>query len=423
MEQIKSDVKTHKRIYSGDSELADGLTYLQHADMKCSNDNGRQTTSNRRKSRQGGARSSYVRTCISTRTTEADFTYLQDSRQVIITLTPPTITSSFNVIPQSPSQGNRVHQRRTTLNPPHPSIRLGPNDDLNRFVSSSTASGTTLTSGSVPSYVKHAGPAQIRTIAPSDLPALPERLGDMYFDRDLMKWVKGRAAAAAAEQSNSRGSEQSEDPFGDFESLQDDSRTEQPEYLSSPDTHNGLNAEAFLGMTMISEVEDEEEMELSNFSTDAPARVVQVLTDVELQEYEEETTDSESSNDDIHTATQAVINDIDFDSELEDSSCRNNLVGVADAGPSNIDREGHSSQRLTVVVTPTRGASATATPIIKSALKSNSATPTSALKNGTRTRFHTPKSNAHRRSVSFSDGKRDGPMRGPLCVIMGNLNF
>jgi len=32
--------------------------------------------------------------------------------------------------------------------------------------------------------------------------------------------------------------------------------------------------------------------------------------------YEDETTDSESTNDDIHTVTQAVINDIDFDSEF-----------------------------------------------------------------------------------------------------------
>jgi len=418
MEQIKTDVKTHKRIFSGDSEPPDGITNSQHANTKYRNgqEKSRQTTSHRRKlSKQGAPRSSLVSTCIATGSTEADFTYLQDPRQVIITLTPPTITSSSNIAPQSPSQENQVQQRQATLNPPpHPSIRLGANDDLNRFVSSSTTSGTTLTSGSVPSFVKHPGPAQIRTIAPSDLPTLPERFGDMYFDKDLMKWVKGKAAAA--EQSNSRGTEQSDDPFGDFESLRDDSRTE-PEYLSSPDTQDDLNAETFLGMTIISEGEDEEEMELSNFSTDVPPRA---LTDEELQEYEEETTDSESTNDDIHTATQAVINDMDFDSELEDSSCRNNLVlNEADAGPSNINHEAHSPQPLAVVASPAMranmGTSATATPIIKSVLKSNSVTPTSALKNGTRSRFHTPNNNVHRRSVSFSDGKRDGPMRGSVC--------
>jgi len=46
--------------------------------------------------------------------------------------------------------------------------------------------------------------------------------------------------------------------------------------------------------------------------------------------YEDETTDSESTNDGIHTVTQAVINDIDFDSEF-DSPSRNNL-GVAEVG-------------------------------------------------------------------------------------------
>lgn len=291
--------------------------------------------------------------------------------------------------------------------PPHPSIRLGANDDLTRFVSSSTASGSTLTTGSVPSFVKHAGPAQIRTIVPSDLPALPERFGDMYYDKALMKWVKGKAAET--EQSNPRGNEHSEDPFGDFESLRDDSRTEQPEYLSSPDTHEDVNAG--LGMTMLSEVEDEEEMELSSFSVDS-LRVVQAPTDAAaLQEYEEETTDSESTNDDIHTATQAFIND--FDSELEDSPRQSNLVLNVEAGPWGIvGTDGRSPQRFTVMTAHT----ATATPVIKSALKSNSATPTSALRNGGRSRFHTPNTNPHRRSVSFSDGKRDGPMRGLVCI-------
>jgi hypothetical protein len=294
--------------------------------------------------------------------------------------------------------------------PPHSSIGLGANDDLNRFVSSSTASGSTLTSGSVPSFVKHAGPAQIRTIAPSDLPALPERFGDMYYDKALMKWVKGKAAEA--EQSNSRGNELSEDPFGDFESLRDESRTEQPEYLSSPDTHDDLNAG--LGMAMHSEVEDEEEMELSNFSVDS-LRVVQAQIDAAaLQEYEEGTTDSESTNDDIHTATQAFIND--FDSELEDSPRQTNLVLNVEAGPWGVAGfEGRSPQRFTVMTAHT-GTGATATPVIKSALKSNSATPTSALRNGGRSRFQTPNTNAHRRSVSFSDGKRDGPMRGLVCI-------
>ncbi|KAF7365457.1 Sin component scaffold protein cdc11 [Mycena venus] len=50
-----------------------------------------------------------------------------------------------------------------------------------------------------------------------------------------------------------------------------------------------------------------------------------------------------------------------------------------------------------------------------SAMKSTSATPSSALKDPNRTRFRTPR-RTHRRSVSFSDGKRDGPIRGLSSV-------
>src|SRR6202042_3803068 len=63
--------------------------------------------------------------------------------------------------PQTQGQG----QQSGLLAPPiYPSnsVRLGANDDLNRFVSSSTAtSGTTLTAGSAGSFVKHAGPGHV----------------------------------------------------------------------------------------------------------------------------------------------------------------------------------------------------------------------------------------------------------------------
>ncbi|KAJ2966807.1 hypothetical protein NUW54_g13698 [Trametes sanguinea] len=48
-----------------------------------------------------------------------------------------------------------------------------------------------------------------------------------------------------------------------------------------------------------------------------------------------------------------------------------------------------------------------------SALKSASITPVSALKDPSRNRLYTPANGSgHRRSVSFSDGKHDGPIRG-----------
>ena len=250
----------------------------------------------------------------------------------------------------------------------------------------------------------------------------------MFFDRDMMKWVKS-SATVDPENFVSR-TDTSEDPFGDIESLRDESRSG-PEDLTNPDIKDDRGVRNIVEMTRIDErpeVEDEEEMELSNFSTDGSAHIVQIMTGVETDGYEDETTDSESTNDDIHTVTQAVINDVDFDSEFEDSPSRNNL-GVAEVGPLSVQAFGRTSpQRLVVAVTtlspaaaattPSRAkASATTTPVIKSALKSNSATPTSAMKNRNRSRFHTPNTNAHRRSVSFSDGKKDGPIQGDFLVL------
>ena len=55
----------------------------------------------------------------------------------------------------------------------------------------------------------------------------------------------------------------------------------------------------------------------------------------------------------------------------------------------------------------------TFTPVIRSALKSGSVTPISAMKPPHRGRLQTPAQKlTHRRSVSFSDGKREGPIVG-----------
>lgn len=63
MEQIKSDVKSHKRTFSGDSEPPDVTTISVHAD-KHGNSSQESTRSHRRKlSRQGVSRSSFVRQC------------------------------------------------------------------------------------------------------------------------------------------------------------------------------------------------------------------------------------------------------------------------------------------------------------------------------------------------------------------------
>ncbi|KAF9485890.1 L domain-like protein [Pholiota conissans] len=468
MEQIKGDVKRQKRIFSGESELSHATTQVEenaNISLSVGTKNGADGKENLRQLHRRSSSSSKLnssrsrpspRKALKRGTEEADLVHnlsrisIQEQRPIVnITLMPQT-----DVLP-APAPTAPIHdhvqqplQQLSSLAPPsYPStsIRLATNEDLNRFVSSSTASGTTLTAGSAPSFVKHPGPAHIRTIAPTDLPSLPDRFGDMLFDKVMMRWVKNTAKATSInqERSSSQVEEVSDDPFGDIESLRDDSRPADDE-----EEHHLRSGEAVGApeMSIIeeeqSEIEDEEEMELSNFSTDASAHIVNVMTGVDTDGYEDETTDSEDANDDLHTATQAEINDIDFDSEFEDSPSRHNSIrSVRElVGPSPLRSSTQQQQRshqpqhqhphqgqqflsvqtqivtqTTTFSTPNRGNSglASGTPVIKSALKSNSVTPTSALKTSDRRYYQTPLQRlAHRRSVSFSDGKRDGPIQG-----------
>ncbi|KAJ7246415.1 hypothetical protein C8J57DRAFT_1724822 [Mycena rebaudengoi] len=265
--------------------------------------------------------------------------------------------------------------RCSGLRAPPVSVRAGTNvEDLNRFVSSSTASGTTLTAGSIPAYVKHAGAAQIRTIAPQDVVgALPERLGDMMFDKVMMRWVK------TVEEEGGVG-EASEDPFGDIESLRDDTRS-------------GREG---------GETEDEEEMELTSFSTDASGRVVAVMTGVDTDGMEDTTTDSEGGNDAVVTGEPMPESDRGSLGSDGDDDETQTSAAFSDHQQSLTDAFAPPPIVVTTFNTPPPSAP-------RSALKS-----AVAPKNhvgATPTPYRTPR-RTHRRSVSFSDGKRDGPIRG-----------
>ena len=474
MEQIKGDVKRQKRVFSGDSELSHVTTHVEDNTNSSSAGSAKVVADgkeNRSHShRRTSSKSSTARSRPSPRKTnkrvtdDGDLVHnisrlsLEEQRPIVnVTLIPPADVPPPTLLPPS------------SLAPPaYPStsIRITTNEDLNRFVSSSTASGTTLTAGSAPSFVKHAGPAHIRTIAPTDLPALPEQFGDMLFDKVMMRWVKNTARATmGAERSLGQVGEVSDDPFGDIESLRDESRVAEGDVGDVDEEQFGAEEPAGVPeMSIIeeqSEIEDEEEMELSNFSTDASAHIVHVMTGVETDGYEDETTDSEDAADDLHTTTQAEINDIDFDSEFEDSPSRNSIRSVRSAAPSpqralqvhhshshaqqqhlshshsHAQQQQHLShshsqreqflsvqtqiitQTTTTLSTPNRGAGAApaGTPVIKSALKtprgSAGTTPTSAMRSADRRRYQTPSQRlSHARSVSFSDGKREGPIQG-----------
>lgn len=300
------------------------------------------------------------------------------------------------------------------------SLRVG-TDDLNRFVSSSTAtSGTTLTAHSAQSFVKHAGPGgavNMRRIGPEEVQGmLGERVGKMVFDKVMMKWVKGVAGKLPSAPSgdaatgmyeeekteHTRASMESEDPFRDIESLREDG-----DVTSAP----GQSLEDI--MSRITETEredaeadDEEEMELNSFSFDGPsAGVVNVMTGVDTGD--DLTTDSEDDDDRLVTETdheheQDIGDGFDSDEELPEA-LRLQLIAPSWGTP----RASPARQAMSP-----RSPKSPRSP--RTVMKSRSNTPVSALKGGTGPRNHRTPANrmGHRRSVSFSDGKREGPIRG-----------
>ena len=421
MEQIKTDVKRHKRILSGDWDTShtSTTTHVEDHSLTGSVKTGAGGKENHRHRRTSSSKSNFSRSRASPKKSikpTSDTDLLKDFSHMSINLPAPIVNITF--VPSTAPPTTQAMEPLTLAPPSYPStsIRLTTNDDLNRFVSSSTASGTTLTAGSAPSFVKQVGPAHIRTIAPGDLPSLPERFGDMLFDKVMMKWIKSTAKSAMEhEKSVNNSVEVSDDPFGDIESLRDDSKTGAEIEESVRPLEEDINLGGLGAMSIIeeqSEVDDGEEMELTSFSTDASAHVVNIMTGVETDGYDDDVTTDSDDADDLHTATQAVINDIDFDSDYEDAPPQNNSPALesSDLGSHLLEPPPPPAKPVS---TPNRGKfdSLNGTPVIKSALKSNSLTPTSALKNSQR--YQTPiHRKGHHRSVSFSDGKRDGPIRG-----------
>ncbi|KAI0004643.1 hypothetical protein BJV74DRAFT_971764 [Russula compacta] len=261
------------------------------------------------------------------------------------------------------------------------SILGRPSEDLNRFVSSSTASGTAGSSGS---FVKHPGPAQITRIGPEDVPTLPERVGRMVFDKVMMRWVKATAIELPNIPGGGGGSAEidgeSEDPFRDIESLREDSMA---------DDGAGDNSD-------IDEVGDEEEMELTSFSFDGPSSRMRATS----IPGEDDTTDSDNDDEDV--------------TEISALSASLSLAGPPEVGfdPDSSDEERYQGRALAVIKC-TSGREAFAPTPIRSVLKSAIASPAVSLVDPVINSHHTPAGKpGHRRSVSFSDGKREGPIRG-----------
>ncbi|KAJ8521073.1 hypothetical protein ONZ45_g2183 [Pleurotus djamor] len=434
MAQIRGDVKGQKRLFSGDTDATvttrlDNSTDTTHtsvrlkggkddpkdSSLRLHRSNSSYSTSSSSRSRNSPRRASNPRSRVVTvgrLTDDVLRMSLRESRTGApeVTITPPTIVST--------SSEPLLASPRIPPSYPAFSIRSATNDDLNRFVSSSTASGTTMTSGTAPSFVKHSGPAQIRTIAPQDVPTLPDKVGKMIFDKVLMKWVKNPAfgTSVVAEEDVAASPEadgESEDPFRDIESL-DDSRIR--------DHHDGhhtsrrhIDVDADDAMSKIEEVSevDGEEAELTSFSFDDPTGgIVPVMTGVESGASDGGEYDESSDSDDDHEVVPVGIPGDEYDTEEDLRPAEESLAEAESDMRYSIE----SMAVVAVVVSPLRRPKPSpqaSTPGLRSVLKSTTATPVSAMKDPSRHRTPAQR-HRRRRSVSFSDGKRDGPIRG-LC--------
>ncbi|KAI6114273.1 hypothetical protein F5141DRAFT_1105535 [Pisolithus sp. B1] len=462
MQQIKNDMKGSKRLFSGDTEVSRD-THAEDAPESVADESHHSTWSattrdkesrNRRKSlRLGSPRRPSASSRHSPRrpgrseSAEQNRSFVHEISNMSIEV--PWQTDHTSAANKQEATSNPVHNipdiRVTTstvvstttmhLVPPanqlhrsYPSstVHSGNNEDLNRFVSTSTASGTIVTASSAPSFVKHAGPVHITHITPLDVPSLPERIGKMVYDKEQMRWTKAsiRAVSEADDhRDHSAGTDaESEDPFRDIDSLREDDsggsyHSEQGAAEGHVDRNGNDEDEDQVAEIDISGLEevgqeyanDQEEVDLTSFTFDGPSVAAIRMATSEEEEVEDDISDSDSDAHDEEVGdTEDRVAPPVFESEDEpshDSPIPN---------PQPLPTERFNPTIETTPVVTARRSSALTTPMpSRPAMRSTSVTPVSAMKDPNRDRFRTPAQRiGHRRSVSFSDGKRDGPIRG-----------
>lgn len=251
-------------------------------------------------------------------------------------------------------------------------------------------------------------------ITPNDVAHLPDRVGKMVFDRTQMKWVKapedsdiGLGLASAVNES--------EDPFKDIESIRGDDSSRKSvtvDDVEDEDDDRGV-VSMDIDQSRLEEDpsdSDAEEAELTSFSCDYTPR----KTSSNARGVERSAHDAAS---DEPTDTTGRFTSIALDSDsgvVQEVTDTHKL-----AEPALQDTPPHllapaSTRVLATPLAPSQ-ASQNSRPssVVRSALKQNTATPVSALKDRTHSKMSTPANQiGHRRSVSFSDGKRDGPIVG-----------
>lgn len=304
----------------------------------------------------------------------------------------------------------------THLEPRHPSTSPA-REDMNRFVSSSSAhtAHTAITTSSAVSFVKHAGPPSslsssgVRQIAPTDLPAeaLPDRVGRMVYDREAMRWRQ--------EEADGNTSDASEDPFRDFESFR------------SAVEEEGSDGEG--SQPMDEDVDDEEvpehgdetpRDEMPSFDEADGLSIVQQVGGLSIVPEASESA-VESDSDITGAPTLVNVGETSPSNEADDGALKTveppskNVVAevppvsaVPEPGlPSNL---GVAAEVSVLGTTPMRSPWP-----LRPALKSAASTPAQSAapsRQGSLDPSPMTSEAKNRRSVSFSDGRTTGKIRG-----------
>lgn len=337
-----------------------------------------------------------------------------------------------------------LHMSTAASSPPktmflHPPTRVGPN----RVTSGGTVSsletadsvltrGTSATSAtsvitgrtasiqsvaSAASFVKHAGPVQMTRIGPEDVPSLPEMVGGMRFDRQLMRWVKAgpaRAAGKVQDLSLAGPSEETDDPFRSFESLES-GRIEEPGNVSHPVELDGgqpvvenasedqeFRTDKLAAAVTAMSLPDDDTDDSFDFDYNSGDGVVEVMTGIDSHDADTDTETTDSDNDGLQPAGDNAEITLEKDHVIED----NRVVPAREP-------------MVTIPSHPITFPESYNTP--SPAHRTGLVPPRSVLKNGNSS-LKTPGSvartphnlftSAHRRSVSFSDGRKDGKIKG-----------
>ena len=293
-------------------------------------------------------------------------------------MTQPTPVSETSPLP---SERRQPTASSASLHPNHQQALIsGPQEDMNRFVSSSTTSGVSGTTAG--SFVKHAGPPllqQMRTIGPQELQGvLQERVGDMVFSKSQGKWVRDGEEEGV-------GEEQSEDPFGDIESLREEG-------------HSVIEDETE-GDILSGSAERSDELDSILDSPPSSSAELPAIPDVTIR-YDEDTlqytTDDEGRSGPIsppaavlpapRSMEELTAEIANMSLQMSDESHRMPPIST----PSSLRRQTVPT-RSAMKSTPYRGSQSTP-------FAFGSGTPANASQ--------------LRRSVSFSDGRRAGKIRG-----------